>query len=74
MAEVRAFRGIRFAAASQERDLGDYVSPPFDMITPAVERELLERSEHNIVRLELAPREGEDRYGFRRGDSGAVGG
>ena len=64
MAEVRAFRGIRFAAASQERDLGDYVSPPFDMITPAVERELLERSEHNIVRLELAPREGEDRYGF----------
>ena len=64
MAEVRAFRGIRFAAASQGRDLGDYVSPPFDMITPAVERELLERSEHNIVRLELAPREGEDRYGF----------
>ncbi len=64
MAEVRAFRGIRFAAASQGRDLGDYVSPPFDMITSAVERELLERSEHNIVRLELAPREGEDRYGF----------
>ena len=64
MAEVRAFRGIRFAAASQGRDLGDYVSPPFDMITSAVERELLERSEHNIVRLELAPREGEDRYVF----------
>ena len=34
------------------------------MITSAVERELLERSEHNIVRLELAPREGEDRYVF----------
>ena len=29
-----------------------------------VERELLERSEHNIVRLELAPREGVDRYGY----------
>ena len=64
MAEVRAFRGIRFTAASQGRDLGDYLSPPFDMITPAVERELLERSEHNIVRLELAPREGADRYGY----------
>lgn len=64
MAEVRAFRGIRFSAASQGRDLGDYLSPPFDMITPAVERELLDRSEHNIVRLELAPREGADRYGY----------
>ena len=64
MAEVRAFRGIRFSAASQGRDLGDYLSPPFDMITPAVESELLDRSEHNIVRLELAPREGEDRYGY----------
>ena len=64
MAEVRPFRGIRFSAAAQGRDLGDYLSPPFDMITAAVERELLERSRHNIVRLELAPREGADRYGF----------
>ena len=64
MAEVRAFRGIRFAAASQGRDLGDYLSPPFDAITAEVERGLLARSEHNIVRLELAPREGVDRYGF----------
>ncbi len=64
MAEVRPFRGIRYAAASQGRDLGDYLSPPFDSITPGVERELLERSEHNIVRLELAPREGADRYGY----------
>lgn len=64
MAEVRPFRGIRYAAASQGRDLGDYLSPPFDSITPAVEGELLGRSEHNIVRLELAPREGADRYGY----------
>lgn len=64
MAEVRPFRGIRFSAASQGRDLGDYLSPPFDAITAEVERGLLERSEHNIVRLELAPREGADRYGY----------
>ncbi len=64
MAEVRPFRGIRFSAASQGRDLGDYLSPPFDTITAELERELLGRSEHNIVRLELAPREGADRYGF----------
>ena len=64
MAEVRPFRGIRFSAASQGRDLGDYLSPPFDTITAELERELLARSEHNIVRLELAPREGPDRYGY----------
>ena len=64
MAEVRPFRGIRFSAASQGRDLGDYLSPPFDAITAEVERGLLARSEHNIVRLELAPREGADRYGY----------
>ena len=64
MAEVRPFRGIRFTAALHGRDLGDYLSPPFDMITAAVERDLLGRSEHNIVRLELAPREGPDRYGY----------
>ena len=64
MAEVRAFRGIRFSAAAQERDLGDYLSPPFDTITAELEQELLARSEHNIVRLELAPREGSDRYGY----------
>ena len=64
MAEVRPFQGIRYAAASQGRDLGDYLSPPFDSITPVVEGELLGRSEHNIVRLELAPREGADRYGY----------
>ena len=46
MAEVRAFRGIRFSAASQGRDLGDYLSPPFDTITAELERELLGRSEH----------------------------
>ncbi len=64
MAEIRPFRGIRFTAASHGRDLGDYLSPPFDAITAPVERELRARSEHNIVRLELAPRDGADRYGY----------
>ncbi len=64
MAEVRPFRGIRFTAASHGRDLGDFLSPPFDAITESVERDLLNRSEHNIVRLELAPRERPDRYGY----------
>ena len=64
MVEIRPFRGIRYTAASHGRDLGDYLSPPFDMITPQVERELLQRSDHNVVRLELAPREVSDRYRY----------
>ena len=53
MAEIRPFRGLRYDAASQGRDLGDYLSPPFDTITPEEQAELLRRSPHNIVRLEL---------------------
>ena len=53
MAEIRPFRGLRFNAAAQGRDLGDYLSPPFDTITPEDHAELLQRSPHNIVRLEL---------------------
>ncbi len=64
MAEIRPFRGIRYSAASSGNDLGDYLSPPFDMITPSVQQELLERSPYNIVRLELAPLNGENRYSY----------
>ena len=53
MAEIRPFRGLRYNAAAQGRDLGDYLSPPFDTITPEEQAELLRRSPHNIVRLEL---------------------
>lgn len=53
MAEIRPFRGLRFNAAAQGRDLGDYLSPPFDTITPEEQADLLSRSPHNIVRLEL---------------------
>ncbi len=64
MAEISPFRGIRFSAASRGQDLGDFLSPPFDMITAEVQKELLDRSRYNIVRVELAPREVADRYRY----------
>lgn len=63
MAEIRPFRGLRYNAAAQGRDLGDYLSPPFDTITPEEQAELLRRSPHNIVRLELVS--GNERDGTR---------
>lgn len=58
MAEIRPFRGIRYAHAPDDGagDLALNLCPPFDVITPALQKELYERSPHNIVRLELARR------------------
>ena len=62
MADFKPFRGIRYNPAVAG-NLGINVSPPFDMITPALQRDLYERSDYNIVRLELARRrQGGDPY------------
>ena len=62
MADFKPFRGIRYNPAVAG-NLGINVSPPFDMITPALQRDLYERSGYNIVRLELARRrQGGDPY------------
>ncbi len=55
MADVRPFRGIRYSP-SQAGALGLNVCPPFDMITPQLQRQLYERSAYNVVRLELGRR------------------
>ena len=65
MAEIRPFRGIRYAHSSGNGagDLALNLCPPFDVITPALQKELYERSPYNIVRLELARRGlGDDPY------------
>ena len=63
MPTLRPFHGLgyaldRYAVASASgmriADLTDVVCPPYDVITPAQQAELLERSEHNAVRLELS--------------------
>ena len=56
MAKVRRFRAIRFNP-DKIREIGDVLSPPFDVITNSDNRSLQERNPHNIVRLELGERE-----------------
>ncbi|MEX0626134.1 MAG: DUF1015 domain-containing protein [Chloroflexota bacterium] len=63
MPTLRPFRGLgyaldRYAVPSAPgmriADLTEVVCPPYDVITPAQQAELLERSERNAVRLELS--------------------
>lgn len=63
MPTLRPFRGLGYALerfgvpappGMRIADLSDVVCPPYDVITPALQAELLARSEHNAVRLELS--------------------
>ena len=50
------FPGVRYASADGRLD--DVLAPPYDVITADERRRLVERSEHNAVRLELPADEG----------------
>jgi uncharacterized protein (DUF1015 family) len=52
MAEVQAFRGFRYDLA-RVGTLSDVIAPPYDVIDPALQQALYDRSPHNVVRLIL---------------------
>lgn len=52
MAQVRAFTALRYDEATAG-PLGSLVAPPYDVISPDQRDDLLQRSPHNAVRLEL---------------------
>jgi uncharacterized protein (DUF1015 family) len=63
MVDFRPFRGVRYAGSAGS--LADLICPPYDVISESQEQELLARSPHNMVRLELAELSGPppaDRY------------
>src|SRR5690348_6910469 len=51
MPPVLPFAGLRYAAPSEE--LARLICPPFDVISPEEQAQLLATSAHNAVRLEL---------------------
>jgi uncharacterized protein (DUF1015 family) len=61
MVDVSPFRGLRFST-SLVGDLGQVIAPPYDVISPDEQRELLGRSPLNVVRLELPATESGDPY------------
>ena len=52
LADVQPFRGIRYDP-NQGGDLSRLLCPPYDVISPDLQRQLHESSPHNAIRLEL---------------------
>ena len=52
MAEVQAFRGFRYDLA-RIGQISDVIAPPYDVIDPALQQTLYDRSPYNVVRLIL---------------------
>lgn len=66
MAEIQAFRGFRYDLG-RVGALGDVVAPPYDVIDPALQQALYDKSPHNVIRLILnrelpTDSEGDNRY------------
>lgn len=51
MAEVWPFAGTRYATNEQAVDIAKVISPPYDEITPKLQKELHARDTSNLVRL-----------------------
>jgi uncharacterized protein (DUF1015 family) len=52
MPEIQAFRGLRYNLA-KVGSLSDIVAPPYDVIDGTLQDKLYDRSEYNVIRLEL---------------------
>ena len=59
MNRVFPFRGIMFNK-SMKNQLGDFLCPPFDVISEGLKKELYDLSEYNVIRLENGRIEGSD--------------
>ncbi len=60
MAEIRAFKGLRFNT-DKAGTIDKLCCPPYDIISEDQRRAFLQTNEHNIIRLEL-PKEGANPY------------
>src|SRR5262245_43054253 len=59
MADIRAFRAYRYDLG-RVGALSDVVAPPYDVIDPALQQALYDKSRHNVIRLILNKEEPTD--------------
>src|SRR5947207_5177567 len=52
MADIRAFRAFRYDLG-RIGNLSDVIAPPYDVIDPALQQALYDRSPFNVIRLIL---------------------
>ena len=64
--EIRPFRGIRYNEKIV-RDLASVICPPYDVITPEMQKVYYQRSSYNVIRLEhpLTDRSQPAGYGYK---------
>ena len=60
MAEIKAFRGMRYNTYRAGK-LSELCCPPYDIISEKERQGYIAHNKYNVIRLEL-PREGEDVY------------
>jgi uncharacterized protein (DUF1015 family) len=56
MADLRAFRAFRYDLG-RVGNLSDVIAPPYDVIDPALQQALYDKSPYNVIRLELNKQE-----------------
>ena len=59
MAEIRPFAALRYASSTVDVALN--IAPPYDVISPALQEMLYERSPYNVVRVEYGAQRPSDR-------------
>lgn len=59
MADIRAFRGFRYDLG-RAGPLSDLIAPPYDVVDPALQQALYDRSPYNAIRVELTRDEPDD--------------
>src|SRR5438477_12475641 len=65
MADIRAFRAFRYDLG-RVGALSDVIAPPYDVIDPALQQALYDRSPHNAIRLILNKETPQDTDGDNR--------
>jgi uncharacterized protein (DUF1015 family) len=61
MADLVPFRGVRYRG-DHDGDLSAVIAPPYDVISPAQQDALYQRSPHNVIRLEYSREPAPQRY------------
>ena len=69
--KIRAFRGYRYGIG-RVADVSSVVAPPYDQISPEMQRELLAMDPHNIVRVTLPEETPGDKYASAKLDHSAL--
>lgn len=62
MVKLSPFRALRYTSDEKTHDVSDYISPPYDVISPDQREALVKKSPQNIVQLELPEGQEGEKY------------